>query len=251
MGSGSDDEFSEDEDEHGLDRLELEEGDMEEIDEQLEMDKVGRLHQKVLLDEDQADIRLFQERFLEDGDLHTDNKRQRQFKWKGLDEDIEVAKPDSDGEEEELGIDETWRLETMERKKWFKENCEQPTSVEIEPESQFFKLAQKALAKASSASEDRQETSEDIVGGSQLKRLTGPLQPLQTTTRDQRSSFLARGCSSLEKMALFTRKDDCRTGSGAKKSTRNFVFAAVSPEKNTAVEELKLSMSSQNSNLNL
>merc|ERR1711872_44790 len=114
--SGSDDEFSEDEDEHGLDRLELEEGDMEEIDEQLEMDKVGRLHQKVLLDEDQADIRLFQERFLEDGDLHTDNKRQRQFKWKGLDEDIEVAKPDSDGEEEELGIDETWRLETMERK---------------------------------------------------------------------------------------------------------------------------------------
>ena len=30
-------------------------------------------------------------RFLEDGDLHTDYKRERQFKWAGLDDRIEVA----------------------------------------------------------------------------------------------------------------------------------------------------------------
>ena len=29
-------------------------------------------------------------RFLEDGDLHTDYKRERQFKWAGLDDRIEV-----------------------------------------------------------------------------------------------------------------------------------------------------------------
>ena len=31
-------------------------------------------------------------RFLEDGDLHTDYKRERQFKWAGLDDRIEVGK---------------------------------------------------------------------------------------------------------------------------------------------------------------
>ena len=83
-------EVSDDEDEKDLDRLEMEDGDMDDIDENEEREKVGRIHQRVLLDEDQANLKLFQERFLEDGDLHTDYKRQRQFKWNGLDEDIEV-----------------------------------------------------------------------------------------------------------------------------------------------------------------
>ena len=42
------------------------------------------------LDEDQAELRLFQEKFLEDGDLHTDYKRTKQFRWAGLDDNIEV-----------------------------------------------------------------------------------------------------------------------------------------------------------------
>ena len=71
--------------------LEMEEGDMDDIDEAAEREKVGRIHQRVLLDEDQANLKLFQERFLEDGDLHTDYKRQRQFKWNGLDDNIEVG----------------------------------------------------------------------------------------------------------------------------------------------------------------
>ena len=83
---------SDDEDEKDLDRLEMEDGDLDDIDETEEMEKVGRIHQRVLLDEDQANLKLFQERFLEDGDLHTDYKRQRQFKWNDLDEDIEVER---------------------------------------------------------------------------------------------------------------------------------------------------------------
>ena len=83
-------EVSDDEDEKDLDRLEMEDGDLDDIDETEEREKVGRIHQRVLLDEDQANLKLFQERFLEDGDLHTDYKRQRQFKWNDLDEDIEV-----------------------------------------------------------------------------------------------------------------------------------------------------------------
>ena len=60
---------------------------------------------------------------MEDGDLHTDYKRQRQFKWKGLDEGLELERRDSDGEEEdeEVGTaEEQWRLQRLEREKWMK-----------------------------------------------------------------------------------------------------------------------------------
>ena len=52
--------------------------------------QVERIHQRMQLDEDQAELRLFQEKFLEDGDLHTDYKRTKQFRWAGLDDNIEV-----------------------------------------------------------------------------------------------------------------------------------------------------------------
>ena len=61
---------------------------------------------------------------MEDGDLHTDYKRQRQFKWKGLDEGLELERRDSDGEEEEeegVGTaEEQWRIQRLEREKWMK-----------------------------------------------------------------------------------------------------------------------------------
>jgi hypothetical protein len=61
-------------------------------------------------------------RFLEDGDLHTDYKRTRQFRWKGLDDDLEVAGRKSDEEEEaaEDADEEAWRLQRLEREKWLK-----------------------------------------------------------------------------------------------------------------------------------
>ena len=96
-----------DEDEKDLDRFELEDGDLDEIDEDAEREKVKnptsywfrinliiqveRIHQRMQLDEDQAELRLFQEKFLEDGDLHTDYKRTKQFRWAGLDDNIEVG----------------------------------------------------------------------------------------------------------------------------------------------------------------
>ena len=42
------------------------------------------------LDEDQAELRLLQEKFLEACDRHTDYKRTKQFRWAGLDDNIEV-----------------------------------------------------------------------------------------------------------------------------------------------------------------
>ena len=46
-----------------------------------------------------------------------------------------------------------------------------------------------------------------------------------------RGSFLARGDASLDKIAQFNKVKDDRVGSGAK--GRNFVFAAISPPKQT------------------
>ena len=75
---------SADEDERGLDRLMQEEGDLDDIDEDDVRDEVGRLHHRAVLDQDKREIRLFQEAFLEDGELHSDNTRQRKFRWKNI-----------------------------------------------------------------------------------------------------------------------------------------------------------------------
>ena len=75
---------SDDEDERGLDKLEMEEGDLDDIDEDEDRDQVGRIHQRQLLDEDKREIRLFQEAFLEDGELHSDKTRERKFRWKNV-----------------------------------------------------------------------------------------------------------------------------------------------------------------------
>ena len=95
--------ISEDEDERGLDRLMLEEGDLDEecADEDELRDQVGRLHQRALLDQDQREIRLFQEAFLEDGELHSDATRTRKFRWKDTEEDIDLERRPSDDETEE------------------------------------------------------------------------------------------------------------------------------------------------------
>ena len=45
---------------------------------------MGRIHHRQQLDEDQREIRLMQEAFLEDGELHSDNTRNRKFRWKNV-----------------------------------------------------------------------------------------------------------------------------------------------------------------------
>ena len=161
--------ISEDEDERGLDRLMLEEGDLDEecADEDELRDQVGRLHQRALLDQDQREIRLFQEAFLEDGELHSDATRTRKFRWKDTEEDIDLERRPSDDEtEENEGAtlqDEKWRLERLEREKFIKETeigkinkskirndvDQHPSNDEDSDndDSQFFNLATKALQK--------------------------------------------------------------------------------------------------------
>ena len=73
-----------DEDERGLDRIEMEEGDLDDLDEDEVRDRLGQIHQKQLLDEDRRDVKLLQEAFLEDGEFHSDKARARAFRWKDI-----------------------------------------------------------------------------------------------------------------------------------------------------------------------
>merc|ERR1712142_855339 len=241
LSGASDEEVSDDEDEKGLDRLEMEEGDLDEIDDEVEAAKVGRIHQKVLLDEDQANLKLFQERFLEDGDLHTDIKRQKQFKWSGLDDNIEVGpRKDDDGMEQEGETLEQWRLEKMEREKWLKEQEKKNNKGgdQEEEDSQFFQLADRTLQRMSSKDETLNAGGDKADNERIFKSPPskfGPLQPLHNLGGGLRGSFLARGEASLDKIAQFNKVKDDRVGVGAK--GRNFVFAAISPPKQGTVED--------------
>ncbi|XP_074595318.1 uncharacterized protein LOC141850568 [Brevipalpus obovatus] len=79
--SGSD--VSEDEVEDEEDELELDgDGDDEPLDEKEVVRLNQKLLQKKMLDEDRKMILELQERYLKDGDLHSDTKRERKFRWK-------------------------------------------------------------------------------------------------------------------------------------------------------------------------
>ena len=210
-----------DEDERGLDRLDEEDGDLEEFDVEDVRDEVGKIHQKRILDEDKRDVRLFQEAFLEDGELHTDRARTRQFRWQGIDDGAELDKRTSDGEEEEEVSDaeeEKRRIAKLEREKWIQESSS--TVQNEEDNSQFFNLASKAMKK---------------IEGKKKENNKVPFQQVpinkSITSSIQRGSFLSRDEKILDRLAEMTKgTENQKTGSGAK-NTNNFVFAALSPGK--------------------
>lgn len=78
---------SADEDEKGLDKLDWEEGDLEDIDQDQVKKQLEKIHMRQVLDADQREVRLLQEILLEDGELHSDSaSRQRKFKWRNIGE---------------------------------------------------------------------------------------------------------------------------------------------------------------------
>lgn len=82
--SESDCDVSADEDEKDLDKLELEEGDDEDIDETEVKNQLGKLHMKQILDKDQNEVRILKELLFEDGDLYSESARERKFKWRNI-----------------------------------------------------------------------------------------------------------------------------------------------------------------------
>ncbi|XP_068773364.1 claspin isoform X3 [Struthio camelus] len=232
---GSEDEYD------GEDLNEYEE---EIIDEELPTDvelenQIQKLHMKAMLDDDKRQLRLYQERYLIDGDLHSDGPgRMRRFRWKNIDDasQIDLFQRESDNDDENEELDETeakWRKERFEREQWLREqkekNEEQEEEEEVGEDSQFMKLAKKVTAKS------LQKKASPVVVVQETKLLPrNPFEAFRPASDVQlkNGSLLNRPKAVLQKLAAMSDLNP-----NAPRNSRNFVFHTLSPDKSEEAKE--------------
>jgi len=215
-----------DEREEGEDDWEVEEGDKEVFDESVVRDELGRVHMKTILDQDQREVRLIQEMFLEDGDLHSDGGgRQRQFRWKSAEGDEADAAPTGprtqQEEEEDASEDQeeaNRRKMRTERDKWIQEQKEK----------------NQTLATADDLALVMNRTVRTVKVNTNAKMPVGAQQSISISPKKQhktlvtRGSFLRRSEKNLSTIATLTKSV---VAVQAPRAGANFVFASVTPER--------------------
>lgn len=230
-----------DEREDEMDDWEEEEGDKEDIDENEVREQVGRAHMKTMLDQDQREVRLFQELFLEDGDLHSDGGgRQRQFRWKqadGENTEGDGARPKNQEDEEDEAAEEqddlTWRKIHSDREKWL---LQQKSQQETNKEVPLVMSRQTKMVKINTASKTINQITEgdSSAATANAKQSTHSKANIVTTVR--RGSFLRRSEKDLSEIASLMKSvlpvQAPRVGS-------NFVFASITPERPVAEQNRK------------
>ncbi|XP_069171556.1 claspin isoform X2 [Procambarus clarkii] len=228
---------TDDEEDDDQDDMEEEEGDLEQYDENELRDQVGRAHLKTVLDSDKREIRLLQEMYLEDGELHGEG-RQRQFRWKNIGDDTEDNEKkvlsDEEGGEDEIE-DAEWRKQKIEREKFLKE---QRTKVE-DNEPVIFKLNRCPIVRSTSM------VAELLARREPLKEVNPapiPVPPPSKSSasnhlifQSKRGSFLSRDKNTLARIAELT-KDKGSVVGGAKQAG-NFVFQQLSAKEKQEKEE--------------
>lgn len=232
---GSEDEYD------GEDIDEYEEDVIDEVlpsDEELQ-NQIKKIHMKTLLDDDKRQLRLYQERYLADGDLHSDGPgRMRKFRWKNIDDasQMDLFHRDSDDDQVEEQLDETeakWRKERIEREQWLREQAQQGKMAteeeEIGEDSQFMMLAKKVTAKALQKNVNR-----TVVMQESKSVLRNPFEAIrpETTNQLKTGSLLNQPKAVLQKLAVLSDLNP-----SAPRNSRNFVFHTISPVKAEAEKE--------------
>ncbi|XP_064839925.1 claspin-like isoform X1 [Oncorhynchus masou masou] len=213
-------------------------------DEELQ-DQVNKIHMKQVLDDDKRRLRLYQERYLADGDLHSDGPgRARRFRWRNIDDGFDMdgmgAEGEEDEEEEELDQAELQRRkERLEREQWLREqsdakakkgedfDMDEEEEKIGEEDSQFMKLAKKLTAKKLQKKELPVAPQADREFPAQ-----NPFQRPSQPTMVKRGSLLSQPRSVLQKLACISEGNPL-----APRNTRGFVFQSLSPEKEASAAE--------------
>ncbi|XP_021118971.1 claspin isoform X2 [Heterocephalus glaber] len=234
---GSEDEY---------DGEEIDEYEEDVIDEVLPSDEelqsqIKKIHMKTMLDDDKRQLRFYQERYLADGDLHSDGPgRMRKFRWKNIDDasQMDLFHQDSDDDQIEEQLDETearWRKERIEREQWLRDQAQQGNITaeeeeeEIGEDSQFMMLAKKVTAKALQKSANR-----PVVIQESKSLLSNPFETVRpgTTHQLKTGSLLNQPKAVLQKLATLSDLNP-----SAPRNSRNFVFHTLSPVKAEAAKQ--------------
>ncbi|KAM6314009.1 claspin isoform 2-T2 [Podargus strigoides] len=214
----------------------------EELPSEVELEnQIQKFHMKAMLDDDKRQLRLYQERYLIDGDLHSDGPgRMRRFRWKNIDDasQMDLFQRDSDNDDENEQFDETeakWRKERFEREQWLREQKEKNKEGEEEEEeeigedSQFMKLAKKVTAK----SLQKKASPAAVVQDTALIP-RNPFEAFRPASDIQikSGSLLNRPKAVLQKLAAMSDLNP-----NAPRNSRNFVFHTLSPDKSEEAKE--------------
>ncbi|KAK1120492.1 hypothetical protein K0M31_012469 [Melipona bicolor] len=242
--SESDCDVSADEDEQDLDKLELEDGDNEEIDETKVKNQLGKLHMKQILDEDKREVRMLQEMLFEEGDLFSESTRERKFRWRNIDKqgdntDVQPSE-DKDGwvDVSDDEDEEKWRKIRLERESFLAEKVTN-IDTEIEDElknSHIFKFGLKILKKRRINELQKENTLAEKLDDfkTEPKISYTVAEMLNTSKLDETSrtihnvmkkrSFLAKGEEALTRLATLARRKETPLSSI---NTKNFIFTHI------------------------
>ncbi|XP_045154914.1 claspin [Echinops telfairi] len=233
---GSEDEY---------DGKDIDEYEEDEIDEALPSEEelqnqIKKIHMKTMLDDDKRQLRLYQERYLADGDLHSDGPgRMRKFRWKNIDDasQMDLFHRDSDDDQNEEQLDETearWRKERIEREQWLRDQAQQgkvaaEEEEEIGEDSQFMMLAKKVTAKALQKSANH-----TMIVQESKSLLRSPFEAIKPGSAHQlkTGSLLNQPKAVLQKLAALSDLNPA-----APRNSRNFVFHTLSPSKAEVAKE--------------